>query len=131
LSGVSVLACWINASRESFLAFVVLYGIFAGGYSSLLPTCIAEIYGREHYSSANAAIYCMRGIGAVFGAPIAGAMLGNHPLGDQLTLSLQQLKMRYNHIAAFDGVLFLVAGVCVVLVRWYDAKFKGTWSWKA
>jgi MFS family permease len=109
----------------------VFYGIFSGGYSALLPTTIAEIYGTEHYSSANAAIYCVRGIGAVFGAPIAGAMLGNHPGSSQPHIPLGELKVRFNLIAAFDGVLLLVAGVCVVFVRWFDARYKGTWRWKA
>jgi MFS family permease len=109
----------------------VLYGIFSGGYSALLPTTIAEIYGHEHYSSANAAIYSMRGLGAIFGAPIAGAMLGNHPGITKQLASLAQVKTRFNLIAGFDAILLLIAGVCVVFVRFYDARYKRQWQWNA
>ncbi|KAF8265753.1 major facilitator superfamily domain-containing protein [Lactarius quietus] len=66
-SGISVLTLWLDAERDRFLAFVVLYGIGSGGYSALLPTTIAEVYGREQYPAANAAIYFVRGFGTVFG----------------------------------------------------------------
>ncbi|KAH9044346.1 monocarboxylate transporter [Lactarius pseudohatsudake] len=128
-SGITVLTLWLDAERGRFLAFVVLYGIGSGGYSALLPTTIAEVYGAEQYSAANAAIYFVRGFGAVFGAPVAGAILGtqnNHEAG-----SLSGLRTRFIYVAVFDGIVLCVAGVCVTLVRWFDAKNKGVWKWKA
>ena len=130
-SGLSVLTLWLDASYERFLAFIVLYGIFSGGYSALLPTTIAEVYGHEHYSSANAAIYFVRGFGAVLGAPIAGLFLGNHRQSGQSALSSDRLKARFNVIAALDGIVLLAAGVCVMFVRWLDAKVKCTRNWRA
>jgi hypothetical protein len=73
----------------------------------------------------------MRGIGAVFGAPIAGAILGNHPGSTKQLASLAQVKTRFNFIAGFDAALLLLAGVCVVFVRLYDARYKRTWQWNA
>jgi len=128
-SGVSVLTLWLDAERGRFLAFVVLYGIGSGGYSALLPTTIAEVYGKEQYSAANAAIYFVRGFGAVFGAPVAGAILGtqnNHEAG-----SLADLRTRFKSVAGFAGVILVAAGVCVSLVRWFDARNKGRWRWVA
>ncbi|KAH8990189.1 major facilitator superfamily domain-containing protein [Lactarius hatsudake] len=128
-SGITVLTLWLDAERGRFLAFVVLYGIGSGGYSALLPTTIAEIYGAEQYSAANAGIYFVRGFGAVFGAPVAGAILGtqnNHEAG-----SLSGLRTRFIYVAVFDGIVLCVAGVCVTLVRWFDAKNKGVWKWRA
>ncbi|KAH9031845.1 monocarboxylate transporter [Lactarius hengduanensis] len=128
-SGITVLTLWLDAERGRFLAFVVLYGIGSGGYSALLPTTIAEVYGAEQYSAANAAIYFVRGFGAVFGAPVAGAILGtqnNHEAG-----SLSGLRTKFIYVAVFDGIVLCVAGVCVTLVRWFDAKNKGVWKWKA
>ncbi|KAI0308322.1 MFS general substrate transporter [Multifurca ochricompacta] len=130
-SSLTVLAFWLNADRGRFLTFVVLYGVGSGGYSALLPTIIAEVFGKEQYSSANAAIYFIRGFGAVFGAPVAGAILGNHDPSEQSELSVAELKTRFNRVAGYDGVLLFVAGVCVVLVRWLDAKAKGKWKWLA
>ena len=70
----------------------------------------------EHYYLANAAIYFVRGLGAVMGAPIAGALLGAHPGEGQLLQPKAQL---------------MAAGVCVVAVRWFDARAKGKWKWIA
>ncbi|KAL7285039.1 hypothetical protein ACG7TL_000130 [Trametes sanguinea] len=134
-SGVAVFALWYDSDRARFLGFVVLYGILAGGYNALLPTTITEVYGVQNYSSVNAFIYFIRGLGALFGAPIAGLILGSHQRGTRLSggfmSNLNILKTRYNDVAIFDGVLLLAAGVCVAYVRWLDARDKGKWSWKA
>ncbi|KAI0334031.1 MFS general substrate transporter [Cubamyces sp. BRFM 1775] len=134
-SGVAVFALWYDSDRARFLAFVVFYGILAGGYNALLPTTITEVYGVQNYSSVNAFIYFIRGLGALFGAPVAGLILGSHRrsvrfTGDTLA-NISMLKNRYNEVAIFDGVLLLAAGVCVAYVRWLDARDKGGWSWKA
>jgi MFS family permease len=126
-----VITLWIHASHARFLAFVVLYGMASGGYSALLPTTITEIYGREHYSSANAAIYFVRGLGAVLGAPIAGALLGAHPGSGQLLEPPGELMKRFDRVAGYDAGLLLVAAVCVVFVRWCDSRAKGKWKWIA
>jgi len=131
ISGISPLALWLDASRQRFLVFVVIYGMVSGGYSALLPTTIAEIYGREQYSSANAAIYFVRGLGALVGAPVAGALLGSQPGTGKQTRTPAELRTPFNKIAGFDGVLLLIAAVCVVFVRWFDARAKGRWKWIA
>jgi MFS family permease len=130
-SGISPFAFWLYAERARFLAFVMLYGVASGGYSALLPTTIAEIYGKEHYSSANAAIYFVRGLGAMLGAPVAGALLGTQSQAAEGKMSAAELRRRFNEIAGYDGVLLLVAGICVVFVRWFDARAKGRWKWIA
>ncbi len=119
----------MDASRVRFLVFVVLYGIGSGGYSALLPTTIAEIYGAEHYSAANAAIYFIRGFGAVFGAPVAGAILGTQ--NNQNAGLLVDLRTRFKYVTAFAGIILAAASVCVIFVRWFDAKNKGKWKWRA
>ena len=141
LSGVSVFALWYDAARSRFIAFVVFYGILAGGYNALLPTTIAEVYGVQHYGSVNSFIYFIRGLGAVFGAPLAGVILGNYHRGTMVvatgvsspttSMTLKDLKSSYNKVAVFDGAILLAAGACVAYVRWSDAKHRGGWSWKA
>jgi len=131
LSGVSVFALWFNASRGRFLAFVVVYGMASGGYSALLPTVIADIYGKEHYSSANAAIYFVRGLGAVLGAPVAGALLGRQPVTGKQTQSPAMLMKKFDRIAGYDGALLLGAALCIILVRRLDAQAKRKWQWIA
>jgi MFS family permease len=130
-SAITVVALWIHASRGRFLSFIILYGMASGGYSALLPTTITEIYGKEHYSSANAAIYFVRGLGAVLGAPIAGALLGAHPGSGQILEPPAALMTKFDKVAGYDAGLLLAAGVSVVLVRWFDSRHKGKWKWIA
>ncbi|KAJ7729757.1 MFS general substrate transporter [Mycena metata] len=131
LSSLSVFALWYDAPRERFIAFIVMYGIYAGGYNALLPTTISEIYGVENYSRVNGFIYFIRGMGSLLGAPIAGLILGSHKrgLGDIQTTA--GLRTRYEHVVIYDGLLLLCAGMCIAYVRWLDARDKGAWKWKA
>ena len=136
LSAVSVFALWPAAAREQFIAFIVAYGILAGGYNALLPTTIAEVYGVAHYTSVNASIYCIRGLGALFGAPLAGVILGSHQRGIPATpmtseVSAKMLQRKYNLVAFYDAALLLAAGLAFAYVRWSDARYRGRWSWKA
>jgi len=135
LSGLSVFALWYDAPRARFIAFVVFYGILAGGYNALLPTTIAEVYGVQNYASVNGFIYFVRGLGAIFGAPIAGVILGTHKrsmgVSGGMDIGLGVLQKRYNDVVIYDGVLLVAAGLCVAYVRWLDARDKGKWAWKA
>lgn len=138
LSSLSVFALWYDAARSRFIAFVVLYGIYAGGYNALLPTTITEIYGVENYSSVNGFIYFIRGLGSIFGAPLAGVILGSYKRAGDVGITDEMvavehgmLKKRYNDVVVYDGALLLCAGFCVAYVRWLDARDKGRWVWKA
>ncbi|KAJ7105853.1 MFS general substrate transporter [Mycena epipterygia] len=118
LSSLTVFTLWYDAARERFIAFVVMYGIYAGGYNALVPTTITEIYGVENYSRVNGFIYFVRGLGSLLGAPIAGLIPGSHKRGGGVPSELAgQLRARYEH--------------CVAYVRWLDARDKGGWKWKA
>ncbi len=110
-----------------------MYGIYAGGYNALLPTTITEIYGVQNYNSVNGFICFIRGLGAVFGAPIAGIILGSQNRSAPILPpdSDTPLQKRYNDVVLFDGVLLLGASICVMYVRWLDARDKGEWKWRA
>ena len=93
-----------------------MYGILAGGYNALLPTTITEVYGTQNYASVNGFIYFIRGLGAIFGAPIAGVILGSHKrsFGSTTGMSgtgLGVLQKRYNDVVIYDGVLLVAAGL--------------------
>ncbi|KAI0320052.1 MFS general substrate transporter [Amylostereum chailletii] len=134
LSAVSVFALWLDATRPRFAAFIVFYGVYAGGYNALFPTTITDVYGVQNYASVNAAIYFIRGLGSIFGAPVAGVILGNHQRGGRshtAGAAERMLRMKYDHVVVYDGALLLGASICVAYVRWLDAKNKGVWKWKA
>jgi hypothetical protein len=131
LSGAAVIALWLDATRARFIAFIVAYGVYAGGYNALLPTTLADVYGVQNYAAVNAAVYFIRGLGAVFGAPVAGVILGSHSRSASGSGPSWLLRMRYDYVVVYDGALLLGAGACVAYVHWLDAKNKGRWVWKA
>ncbi|KAL0567536.1 hypothetical protein V5O48_014459 [Marasmius crinis-equi] len=130
LSALSVFTLWYSAAKARFIAFVVIYGIFAGGYNALLPTTIVEIYGLENYAGVNGSLLFIRGLGSLFGAPLAGVILGSHARagigGDKSVL-----EEKFNHVVIYDGVLLAVSALCVVYVRRLDAVEKQGWKWRA
>ncbi|KAJ7732616.1 major facilitator superfamily domain-containing protein [Mycena olivaceomarginata] len=126
------LPCGTNAARERFIVFVVMYGIYAGGYNALVPTTITEIYGVENYARVNGSIYFIRGLGSLLGAPIAGLILGSYKRGGSGPGVMRgMLQERYDRVVVYDGLLLFCAGICVAYVRWLDARDKGGWKWKA
>lgn len=122
-SAVAVCGLWLasaeSESRTLWLLFVVFYGVWAGGYNSLFPTTIAEVFGIHAYASVNGIVYFMRGIGAFFGSPVGGAILGESKVGN------------YLNVVYFDSALLFGASACVIGVRYFDALEKGSWRVRA
>ncbi|KAJ7112219.1 hypothetical protein C8R44DRAFT_741924 [Mycena epipterygia] len=126
LSSLSVFAHWYDTGRECFIAFVVMYGIYSGGYNALIPTTITEIYGVESYSRVTGFVYFVHGLGSLLGTSIAGLILVGHKRGGDAPIEpADQLRARYEHIVVYDGLLLFGAGMCVAYVRCLDARDKG------
>ena len=123
-SAVAVCGLWLGSAihdnQTLWLLFVVLYGIWAGGYNSLFPTTIAEVFGIHAYASVNGFMYFMRGLGALFGSPVGGAILG-----------AETTQRKYLNVVYFDSALLFGAAFCIVGVRYFDAVEKGGWRSKA
>ena len=122
-SAATVCGFWLSsamhANRALWLLFVVFYGVFAGGYNALFPTTVAEVFGMRAYASVNGFIYFVRGMGALFGSPVGGAILGNSVLRN------------YKSVIWYDSALLFGASLCVVGVRYFDAVEKKGWKWRA
>ena len=122
-SAIAVSGLWlksaISGDQTIWIYFVVLYGIFAGGYNALFPTTISEVFGIQAYASVNGFIYFIRGIGSFFGSPAGGAILG------------PGLRENYVNVVYFDLALLFGATMCVMGVRYFDAREKGGWRMKA
>lgn len=136
MSAIVVLTLWYNATQPRFVAFIVTYGIFAGGYNALLPTTIAELYGSESYDTVSGMIYFLRGVGTVMGPPTAGALLGARSRTASSPTSsfgndLPAVKNKYDELAIYAGILLLCASLCACGVRWGETRVKGRWNWKA
>ncbi|EEQ88500.2 hypothetical protein RJZ56_000251 [Blastomyces dermatitidis] len=132
-STVSVLTLWLFAaddgSKAPWIAFIVLYGILAG-YNALFPTTITELFGVQAYTSVNGFLYFIRGLGALFGSPVGGLILGNSrvPTPGQ---DKSQILGDYRKLIWYDGALLLGSSMCVIGVRGFDALEKRRWIWKA
>jgi len=133
LAACSVFAFWLTSISSSggsgsgsgsgsglWFAFVFAYSVTAGGYYSLFPALIAEVFGIRQYAAVNAFILFVRGLGTMFGSPVGGQLLGGADKGTRA----------YASIAYWDGALLMGATLCCVGVRWADGKGKG-WKWIA
>ncbi|ODQ57598.1 hypothetical protein WICANDRAFT_85726 [Wickerhamomyces anomalus NRRL Y-366-8] len=107
LSSITVFTLWMVSSRDTFISFVVLYGVFSGAIISLLPTCLVELFGAARYQSLSGLMYFSRGIGTLLGSPLAGLMITNGG----------RLSRDYKNSIIYDGVLLLASTVCLVGLR--------------
>ncbi|PWY75486.1 MFS general substrate transporter [Aspergillus heteromorphus CBS 117.55] len=123
-SAVAVFAFWLPSSLAPsaaahglFIVFTILYGAFASAYISLFPATLVELFGVQHFTSVNGALYLVRGIGALLGAPLTGLLIpGRTALTDSRT---------YERAAITVGVLLFAATVACFWVR---MEVRGKWK---
>lgn len=76
LSAVSMLTLWPNSTTLApLIAFVVLNGIGNGGFFSVMPTVVSNVFGSARVSVAMSAVVTSWTGGYLMGAPIAGYLL--------------------------------------------------------
>ncbi|KIM93901.1 hypothetical protein OIDMADRAFT_35359 [Oidiodendron maius Zn] len=130
ISAIAVLGFWIpsimldggsTTSRGLFIAFTLLYGAFASAYISLFPASLIEIFGIQHFSNVNGVLYMIRGMAALVGTPVAGALIPT-------TRSLTSPES-YFGAATMVGVLLAAATLAVLWVR-MEAMLGSNWKWK-
>lgn len=117
LSYVSVLALWTVAERGTFVSFVILYGVASGPIVSLLPTCMAELFGVQYYQATTWFLYFSRGVGTFLGSPIAGLFIVNNGVAAR----------DYQNAIIYNGMLFVLTFFCFLGMRLIEAHKSG---WK-
>ena len=90
------------------------------GYNSLFPTTVIEVFGAQAYASVNGFIYFIRGLGALWGSPVGGALVADG-----------QDPKAYISLIWYDFGLLLLSSICVIAVRGLDASEKGRFKLKA
>ena len=76
ISALSMLAIWpISTSLAPLIAFVVINGVGNGGFFSIMPTVVSNVFGSARVSVAMGMIVTGWTGGYLMGAPIAGYML--------------------------------------------------------
>ncbi|ORX99257.1 MFS general substrate transporter [Basidiobolus meristosporus CBS 931.73] len=74
--GASILTMWFKATAYGVLVgFCLVFGISFGGYFSMLPVVVADIYGTSKLASYLGILYSVLGVGYMIGNPVAGALL--------------------------------------------------------
>ncbi|KAJ5945672.1 hypothetical protein N7454_002511 [Penicillium verhagenii] len=132
LSAISVFALWLpatfagttismTAGEVLFIFFTILYGTFGSAYISLFPASLIELFGVEHFTSVNGALYLIRGMGALLGTPLTGLLLPG-----QSALSSVSVYWR---ASVTVGMLLFAASMATLWVR-IEAITGKTRSWK-
>jgi MFS family permease len=136
ISAVAALGLWFPSTsaaidegqkaKSLFVAFTILYGIFAGAYVSLFPTVLVELFGVQHFASVNGFLYMVRGFGTLLGTPIAGALI--HSSGAGVSTDFGHESMDYAKSSVMVGALLAATTLSVFWVR---LEAGGITKWKA
>ncbi|KAJ3257691.1 hypothetical protein HK103_004318 [Boothiomyces macroporosus] len=113
LSSLAIMLIWPFAVNfASITTFGIVFGLFVGGYISILPTVIVQLFGLENIGGIFGMLYSSPLIGTVFGPSIAGAMI------DSLTTTSNGVEttnfipvIYYSGICMFIGFALLVKTV--------------------
>ncbi|KAI1840192.1 hypothetical protein JX266_013593 [Neoarthrinium moseri] len=99
----------LPSSRNLFIAFTILYGIFASAYVSLFPTSLVELFGVQNFASVNGVLYMVRGLSTMIGTPVGGALIRSSGASPG--------PRTYEGMSLLVGVLLSVATFAVLWVR--------------
>ncbi|KAJ5802810.1 uncharacterized protein N7503_005260 [Penicillium pulvis] len=132
MSAIATFALWlpatfagttisIKAGEVLFIFFVIFYGAFGSAYISLFPASLIELFGVQHFTSVNGALYLIRGMGALLGTPLTGLLLPG-----QSALSSVSVYWRATITA---GVLLFAASMATLWVRIEASSGRGR-AWK-
>ncbi|KAI1373407.1 major facilitator superfamily domain-containing protein [Hypoxylon crocopeplum] len=104
-SGVISLALWLPAaSTAPIIAFAVLYGFASGLTLAIIPALVASISDIQKLGFRVGTLYALSSFGALFGSPIAGAIVTAQDGG-------------YSGLKIFCGVTLIAGGVFIILSR--------------
>ncbi|KAJ5997776.1 hypothetical protein N7522_009436 [Penicillium canescens] len=131
MSSVAVFAFWLpstfaggavssTAADVLFILFAVVYGCFGSAYISLFPASLIELFGVQHFTSVNGALYLIRGMGALLGTPLTSLLLpGQSALSD---------PSNYLSVSYTAGILLFAASLATLWVRIEGSAGKN-WTW--
>ncbi|KZT59144.1 putative MFS monocarboxylate transporter [Calocera cornea HHB12733] len=137
VSAAGVLALWMPSAAipgphttPLFYAFVVVYGLTAGGYVSLFATILAELFGVQHFASINGLMYCLRGLGTLVGTPVTSLLLrGYAGQGALADVGLRSKGSGYVESIALNGAVLMAAAVGATWLR-IELSRRDGWKWK-
>ncbi|KAF9164094.1 hypothetical protein DFQ26_001835 [Actinomortierella ambigua] len=111
---LSVLIMW-NFSKTFgvYLAFALTFGFFAGGYVSVVPLVVSDTFGAQQLSTVIGFLYAVSGIGMLFGATIAGAILDS-----------TKPNITYLPVIMTAGAMLFIGASCITAWVYFRRKAK-------
>ncbi|KAL1920215.1 uncharacterized protein VTP21DRAFT_1361 [Calcarisporiella thermophila] len=107
ISASLIFVLWLpSRTAPAVIAFSALYGLFSGGFISLLPAYIAKISPIEKYGARLGMVYAFASIANLIGPPTAGTLIK----------SVDQTS--FNHLIIFTGIVQLFGSVVWIIVRY-------------
>ncbi|KAL1921086.1 uncharacterized protein VTP21DRAFT_11721 [Calcarisporiella thermophila] len=104
--GLSTMIVWpLAKSLNILILFVVLYGIFGGGFISLFPVVCAELVPIQHLHDVFGFIFFATTFGSLLGPPLAGLILD------------AQNRTTFVPLAEFTGALSVLAALIILVLR--------------
>ncbi|KAJ2160671.1 hypothetical protein GGF46_002102, partial [Coemansia sp. RSA 552] len=99
MSSLAILVLWLPfEATGTMIACAIIYGLFCGGFISLLPVIMAQLWGVQRISTIIGLLYMANFVGTMVGAPASGAILDNVGHGTNFKPSI-----------IFSGVFMLCA----------------------
>ncbi|KAI9208586.1 major facilitator superfamily domain-containing protein [Polychytrium aggregatum] len=122
-ASLSVLLIWpFSTAFWSLMVFAIIFGSFIGGFISLFPTVIAELFKTKNIASINGMLYSSFMVGNLIGSPLAGLII------DRCTTHNSDGSTTINFIPAmlFGGACMSIATVLVLGLAASKCKVKRT-----
>ncbi|KAI9203121.1 major facilitator superfamily domain-containing protein [Polychytrium aggregatum] len=113
ISAISVMVLWPFSTNFGLLiTFVIIYGIFAGGFICLFPLVISELYGSKNLATITGILYFGYTFGDMAGTPLAGFLI------DQRTWIVNGHKViDFVPGILVGGAMMLVAGILITVIK--------------
>ncbi|KAJ3783974.1 major facilitator superfamily domain-containing protein [Lentinula aff. detonsa] len=106
LSAALIFALWYTSFAEANLVtFVVLYGIAAGPFFTLIPPCVASISPIDKVGARLGSIYAFMASACLAGTPIGGMFIRT------------QTEANFKHLILFSGLMAFVGAALLFASR--------------
>ncbi|WVQ94275.1 hypothetical protein IAU59_001354 [Kwoniella sp. CBS 9459] len=111
LSGIIQLALWYTARTfAGIMAFAILFGLIAPGWSSLIPQIVVQIFGPSNLATNVGLILLISAPGQLINAPLGGAL---YDVSGRTT---------FKYAIAFSGSAQVVGGILACWARMKISK---------
>ncbi|KAI1314666.1 hypothetical protein EDD11_001878 [Mortierella claussenii] len=115
VSGLSILCIWSVATTATVITiFAVVYGFTCGGYFSVIPAVIADIYGLDRLTTVTGLLYGSIGFGYLIGSPVSA-----------LLLDITKPETNYIYVFIFAGTTMTLSSFAVFYLKYWRSN--GRW----